>query len=48
MAQFDKRTCRPRDQVAAIAKAYPQAWVQIDEFRADRGHGLPAWAKLCE
>jgi len=47
MTQFNKRTCRPRDQTAAIAKVYPQAWVQIDEFRADRGHGLPAWADWC-
>lgn len=47
MTQFNKRTCRPRDQVAAIAKAYPQAWAQIDEFRADRGKGLPAWADWC-
>ena len=47
MPQFDKRVCRPRDQVAAIAKVYPQAWLQIDEFRAERGHDLPMWADWC-
>ena len=29
MTQFNKRVCRPRDEVAAIAKAYPQAWARI-------------------
>lgn len=45
--QFGKRPCRPRDHVAAAAHHYPQAWRQSDEFRADRGRGLPDWPAWC-
>jgi len=46
--QFAKRTCRPRDHVAAAGQLYPTAWRYIDQFRADRGtHGLPTWPQWC-
>ncbi|MCP4635931.1 MAG: hypothetical protein GY848_05600 [Methyloversatilis sp.] len=45
--QFGKRPCRPRDHVAAAAHHYPQAWRLADEFRADRGRGLPDWPAWC-
>lgn len=46
--QFDKRPCRPRDRLAAIARRYPDAWRAVDEFRADRGTGgLPDWPGWC-
>lgn len=40
-------TCRPRDHLIAAGKLYPQAWAQSDQFRADRGHGLPDWPDWC-
>lgn len=45
--QFAKRTCRPRDHLESIGRRYPGAWKAADDFRADRGHGLPAWADWC-
>lgn len=40
--------CRPRDHLIAIGKRYPGAWKAADEFRADRGIGLPDWpAEWC-
>lgn len=47
MPQFDKRTCRPRDHMAAAGRLYPQAWKQADDFRAGRGHDLPGWPDWC-
>jgi hypothetical protein len=40
-------TTRPRMHVEAIAKAYPAAWKQIDEVRAERGIGVPDWPEWC-
>jgi hypothetical protein len=41
------RQPRPRQHVAAIGKRYPDAWRQVDDFRADRGRGLPDWPDWC-
>jgi hypothetical protein len=39
--------CRPRDHLIAAGKRFPDAWVQADSFRSDRGSGLPAWPQWC-
>jgi len=40
--------CRPRQHLAAIARAYPNAWRQVDELRALRGRdGFPDWPDWC-
>jgi hypothetical protein len=41
------KTCRPREHLRAIAKKYPQAWRQVDLFRAGRGKDLPDWPHWC-
>ncbi|NMG64864.1 hypothetical protein GPA19_07890 [Azoarcus indigens] len=46
-SQFEKRTCRPRDHLEAIGRRYPGAWKAADDFRVDRGQGLPDWADWC-
>lgn len=38
---------RPNHHLTAAGKLYPQAWQQCDEFRADRGNGLPKWPAWC-
>lgn len=38
---------RPLAHLAAIRQLYPQAWIQIEQFRRDRGHRLPAWPEWC-
>ena len=40
-------TNRPTKHLKAIAKKYPQAWKQIDAFRANKGKVLPDWPKWC-
>lgn len=45
--QFDRRICRPREHLVALGQRYPSAWKQVDEMRADRGKGLPAWPEWC-
>ncbi|OOG53134.1 hypothetical protein [Polaromonas sp. C04] len=47
MTKLDSNACRPRNALVAIAREYPDAWKQIDEFRADRGKGLPTWPDWC-
>ena len=47
MTQFDKRTCRPCDHLSEMARRYPQAWAQIDDFRAAQGYDLRRWADWC-
>lgn len=44
---FAPGSCRPREILAAVGQAYPQAWRQVDEFRAQRGKGLPEWPDWC-
>lgn len=46
--QFLKRPCRPRDALAAVGRAHPDAWRFADELRAARGaEGLPDWPDWC-
>ena len=46
--QFLKRPCRPRDALAAVGRAHPDAWRFADELRAARGaEGLPYWPDWC-
>ena len=40
-------TSRPREHLIAAGKLYPDAWRQVDEFRAERGHSLPKWPSWC-
>ena len=42
-----EKSCRPRDLLNAASRDYPSAWSQADEFRADRGAGLPDWPAWC-
>ena len=43
-----KQTCRPLEHLAAVGCLYPQAWRQIDNFRASNGKGgLPSWPDWC-
>lgn len=37
----------PKNHLVAAGKMYPKAWAQADEFRADRGVGLPKWPAWC-
>lgn len=40
--------CRPREHLIAAGRLYPEAWKQVDSFRADRGlDGLPDWPSWC-
>ena len=40
--------CRPRQHLAAAGSLYPNAWRQIDHFRAMRGReGLGNWPDWC-
>jgi len=41
------KTCRPREHLRAATHFYPQAWKQIDYFRAGRGKELPDWPEWC-
>ena len=41
------RTCRPREHVRAAGHFYPQAWKQVDIFRASRSKDVPAWPDWC-
>lgn len=43
----DTKTCRPRDALVAIARKYPNAWKQVDEFRASRGKDIEQWPDWC-
>lgn len=45
--QFSPRIHRARAILAAVAKAYPDAWEQSDSFRAMRGTELPSWPDWC-
>ncbi len=45
--QFAPQACRPREILAAVGRAYPNAWRQVDEIRAQRGKGLPGWPDWC-
>lgn len=38
---------RPKQHLIAAGKRYPGAWRQVDNFRADRGKGLPSWPDWC-
>jgi len=38
---------RPRAHMAAIRQLYPQVWSQVEDFRRQRGKGLPAWPEWC-
>lgn len=38
---------KPEFHLHAAGKMYPAAWKQADEFRADRGVGLPKWPAWC-
>ena len=40
-------SCRPRNHLVATGKSFPNAWNQIDGFRADRGKDLPNWPEWC-
>lgn len=41
------RTCRPREHLRAAGQLYPQAWKQVDLFRASRGKEIPTWPDWC-
>lgn len=45
MSQIDIPT--PKKHLIAIGKKYPDAWRQVDLFRAGRGADLPAWPDWC-
>ena len=49
MTNHPNRTtdCRPLNHLRAAGKRYPDAWKQIDEFRAARGKDLPDWPDWC-
>lgn len=39
---------RPREHLRVAGKLYPEAWKQVDRFRAGRGEdGLPDWPDWC-
>ena len=38
---------RPLEHLATAGKLYPNAWPLVDEFRQDRGKGLPNWPNWC-
>lgn len=38
---------RPVNHLNTASKLYPNAWEQVDIFRADRGRGLPDWPQWC-
>ena len=41
------RQPRPRQILENIGREFPGAWKLFDEFRADRGKGLPDWPDWC-
>jgi len=41
--RVSSNACRPREHLVVAGKLYPGAWKAADEFRADRGNGLPDW-----
>jgi len=45
--EIDRKTCRPREALFAIARKYPNAWKQVDEFRASRGKDIEQWPDWC-
>ena len=48
MAQPQPVTCRPREHLVVAGRLYPNAWLRVDQLRADRGtHGLPSWPEWC-
>ncbi|MFK1437591.1 AcrVA2 family anti-CRISPR protein [Pseudomonas aeruginosa] len=47
MSKEQKRTHRARRMLEAAASQYAKAWNQIDQFRAERGKGLPDWPDWC-
>ncbi len=40
-------TERLKNHLVRIARKYPKAWKQIDEFRSARGNELPNWPEWC-
>lgn len=38
---------RPLNHLAAAGGMYPNAWKQVEGFRADRGRSLPDWPQWC-
>lgn len=38
---------RPSHHLNAASKLYPNAWVQVEEMRQDKGKGLPDWPAWC-
>ena len=45
---IDTKSIRPRDLLVDAGKLYPQAWILVDKFRAQRGQGgLPDWPSWC-
>lgn len=46
--QFNRRVCRPRDNLDAVSRRYPNAWTDIDYMRTTlRGVGVPDWPAWC-
>jgi len=37
----------PKKHLEYYSKVYPNAWQQVDKFRADRGKDLPFWPEWC-
>ena len=43
-----EQACRPLEHMAAVGLLYPEAWRQIDKFRASKGkNSLPDWPDWC-
>jgi len=38
---------RPHHHLRAIRAQYPDAWIQVEQLRAQRGKSLPAWPEWC-
>lgn len=38
---------RPWQHLTAASKMYPKAWTLVEDFRNDRGKGLPDWPSWC-
>ena len=41
------QSCRPRDNLIAAGKRFPDAWSQSDMIRTDRGKDIPDWPEWC-
>lgn len=41
------KNIRPREHLRASGKLYPEAWEQVDMFRASKGKELPDWPDWC-